>query len=344
MAGLHRSFIRIIIRLFPFLAPELGGSRTFSVHLSAAYNPTTPHALVVSFHGGVLINGKGIVAVYPEGQFRPGKNGNESIRAWQGAPYSPPGVDDKIKVAFTRELLSHLSDNLCLDSNRFYASGKSNEGGFTNLLKCTPQTANLFAAFAPVSPTLYAGADYTDCAPTPPYPSSTSTGYRIVLSHSAGRGPQTMSTMNLTLETTQMRRPTSLSSVKHGQSGMDGYWYTETTPEREGEAYFSKKVSSVHGGSDFGELSSLNLATHALALAKSISRLPLVALRIRTPSVPPTFLDAGAEFAQAMPLAFFDGEDSLRQPSLTVTVFDGQCRHSVRRKRSRQRCRTPTRI
>jgi len=38
---------------------------------------------------GVKLNGKGIIAVYPNGQFGPGKNGNESIRAWQGAPYSP---------------------------------------------------------------------------------------------------------------------------------------------------------------------------------------------------------------------------------------------------------------
>ncbi|KAJ7056911.1 hypothetical protein C8F01DRAFT_1152705 [Mycena amicta] len=84
----------------------------------------------------------------------------------------------------------------------------------------------------------------------------------------------------------------------------------------------------------------LNL-THALALAK-FSRRPLVALRIRTPS-----------FAQAIPLAFFDGGgllfDSLSlthsaNPSLTVTVFVGQCQHSVRRKRSSQRRRTPTRI
>ncbi|KAJ7056885.1 hypothetical protein C8F01DRAFT_337612 [Mycena amicta] len=132
------------------LSPELGGNRALLVHLPAAYNPSTPHALVVSFHGfksnalkqeritglfeaGVLINGKGIVAVYPEGQFGKGKNGNESIRAWPGAPYSPSGVDD---VPFTQELLSHLSDNLCLDSNRFLASGKSNGGGFANLLAC----------------------------------------------------------------------------------------------------------------------------------------------------------------------------------------------------------------
>ncbi|KAJ7440180.1 alpha/beta-hydrolase [Mycena latifolia] len=155
------------------------GDRSFLVHIPANYDHATPHALVVSFHGfkgnakkqekitglsekGLLLNGKGIVAVYPNGQFGPGKNGNESIRAWQGAPYSPPGVDD---IAFTQQMVRQLSDNLCLDANRFYASGKSNGGGFTNLLACTPATASLFAAFAPVSAALYAGANPRDCAP-----------------------------------------------------------------------------------------------------------------------------------------------------------------------------------
>jgi poly(3-hydroxybutyrate) depolymerase len=77
-------------------------------------------------------------------------------------------------------MVQQLSDNLCLDSNRFYASGKSNVrsfflcpnfanvfqgGGFTNLLACTPATASLFAAFAPVSAALYAGANPADCNP-----------------------------------------------------------------------------------------------------------------------------------------------------------------------------------
>ncbi|KAJ7603814.1 hypothetical protein FB45DRAFT_958842 [Roridomyces roridus] len=160
------------------------GDRSFLVHIPGAYDPSVPHALVLSFHGfraddeqqelitgfsepGLTLNGRGIVAVYPNGQFGPGKNGNESIRAWQGAPYSPPGVDD---IAFTQQMVQLLSENLCLDSNRFYAAGKSNGGAFTNLLACTPATASLFAAYAPVSPALYAGANPVDCNPGRPIP------------------------------------------------------------------------------------------------------------------------------------------------------------------------------
>ena len=76
--------------------------RHYSVHLSANYQNNRGHAVVFSFHGhngdmakqedlselslkGVLINGVGIIAVYPEG-----KKGTDGQTAWQGAPYSLP--------------------------------------------------------------------------------------------------------------------------------------------------------------------------------------------------------------------------------------------------------------
>lgn len=37
------------------------------------------------------------------------------------------------QIAFTRSILKHVSANLCADSNRFYASGKSN----VSYLSCT---------------------------------------------------------------------------------------------------------------------------------------------------------------------------------------------------------------
>ena len=85
--------------------------RTYLVHTPSTFDPTIRHALVLSFHGyadsaagqesvsglsksGLLIDGKGIIAVYPQGALGPGKPGDTSQRAWQGAPYSAVGVDD----------------------------------------------------------------------------------------------------------------------------------------------------------------------------------------------------------------------------------------------------------
>lgn len=53
---------------------------------------------------------------------------------WQGDPDSS-GVDD---VAFTMEMLDNFEKRYCIDSSRVYAAGKSNGGGFTNLLACDP--------------------------------------------------------------------------------------------------------------------------------------------------------------------------------------------------------------
>jgi polyhydroxybutyrate depolymerase len=80
--------------------------RHYKVHLSANYQNNRGHAIVFSFHGhngdmgkqedlsqlsleGVLINDVGIIAVYPQG-----KLGTDGQTAWEGAPYSAPGVDD----------------------------------------------------------------------------------------------------------------------------------------------------------------------------------------------------------------------------------------------------------
>jgi poly(3-hydroxybutyrate) depolymerase len=46
---------------------------------------------------------------------------------------------------------------LNIDTNRIYATGHSNGGGFVNLLACTASVAPMFAAFATSSAALYAG-------------------------------------------------------------------------------------------------------------------------------------------------------------------------------------------
>ncbi|KAF8583636.1 carbohydrate esterase family 1 protein [Ramaria rubella] len=81
------------------------GDHSFLVHIPTSYNASAAHALVLSYHGnnntevhqelisgfseeGILINGKGIIAVYPLGMFGPGRDGVLHERAWEGAPYA----------------------------------------------------------------------------------------------------------------------------------------------------------------------------------------------------------------------------------------------------------------
>ncbi|CAF0790967.1 unnamed protein product [Adineta ricciae] len=138
--------------------------RHYKVHLPATFKNDKPHAVVFSFHGhngdmakqedlsqfsdkGLLIGNAGIIAVYPQG-----KAGTDGETAWQGAPYSDPRVDD---ILFVKTMISTLEGMFCVDPSRIYAAGKSNGGGFVNLLACTPSIASKIAAFATVSAAFY---------------------------------------------------------------------------------------------------------------------------------------------------------------------------------------------
>ena len=87
--------------------------RHYKVHLSKNFQNNRGHAVVFSFHGhngnmakqedlselslkGLLINGAGIIAIYPQG-----KRGTDGKSAWQGAPYSAPNVDDVSSFRFS---------------------------------------------------------------------------------------------------------------------------------------------------------------------------------------------------------------------------------------------------
>jgi poly(3-hydroxybutyrate) depolymerase len=92
-----------------------------------------------------------MIAVYPQGV-----NGY-----WQGAPYSTAGVDD---VAFTKQMLIALQSQFCVDTNRLYATGMSNGGGFTGTLACDNSASQIFAAFGAHSGAFYPGSAYPDNA------------------------------------------------------------------------------------------------------------------------------------------------------------------------------------
>ncbi|KAL1692014.1 Alpha/Beta hydrolase protein [Schizophyllum commune] len=158
-----------------------GADRQYRVHLPEDYPAEGGHAVVLSFHGNggtskhqetatelshsdVRINGKGIIAVYPQASIGVGRkgDGSDAKASWQGAPYAAAEPHD---IEFTMQILDDLEANLCVDSSRIYASGKSNGGGFVNLLACTPEATARIAAFAMSSPALYPGTRPDTCAP-----------------------------------------------------------------------------------------------------------------------------------------------------------------------------------
>ncbi|WP_020666476.1 alpha/beta hydrolase family esterase [Amycolatopsis nigrescens] len=147
---------------------EVGGlRRSYLIHLPPDYHAWRPQSLTLSFHGQGRtsayqeelsgVSAYRTIAVYPQGVV-----GGEEKTAWQGAPYSAP-VDD---VLFTGKLLDRLQRDLCVDTRRIYATGKSNGGGFTGLLAC--RMGDRIAAFAPVSGAFYPQAGV--CHPDRPVP------------------------------------------------------------------------------------------------------------------------------------------------------------------------------
>ncbi|TQB72711.1 hypothetical protein MPDQ_006504 [Monascus purpureus] len=139
--------------------------RTYIIHVPSNYDVDKRTPVIFSFHGRTkdASNQEELsqfsneewnpdaIAIYPDG----------IDHQWQGDPASS-GVDD---ISFTLDLLTHLEERYCIDSSRIYASGKSNGGGFTNVLACDPVASTRFAAFAPVSGAYYQGDSEDGCNP-----------------------------------------------------------------------------------------------------------------------------------------------------------------------------------
>lgn len=83
-----------------------------------------------------------------------------SKAVWQGDPDARTN-----DIQFTLELLDHMENTFCIDTDRVYASGMSNGGGFVaNILACDPAASGRFAAFAASSGAYYQKNDGGDCA------------------------------------------------------------------------------------------------------------------------------------------------------------------------------------
>jgi poly(3-hydroxybutyrate) depolymerase len=88
----------------------------------------------------------------------------KGTRQWQGDPDSSPSVND---IDFTLDIINSLQSTYCISPRNIYAAGKSNGGGFVNLLACDPKASSIIAAFAPVSGAYYLTKEETSPACNP---------------------------------------------------------------------------------------------------------------------------------------------------------------------------------
>ena len=148
-----------------------GRERTVQLHLPDGYRSDRAWPVVLVFHGrgntgagteefsgldalpAIVAYGNGVIGT-----------GDGDRQAWEGAPYSAPGVDD---IAYTNDLLDTLESDLCVDTRRVYATGKSNGAGFTGILAC--ELSDRITAIAPVAAALY-GTGHPGCEPERPVP------------------------------------------------------------------------------------------------------------------------------------------------------------------------------
>ncbi|WP_158088256.1 alpha/beta hydrolase family esterase [Kocuria massiliensis] len=132
-----------------------GRDRSYVVTVPKDYSADTPTPVVMAFHGRgrdseqmktlTGFSDKPAIAVYPQGLT--GSKGT----SWQGASYASDADD----VKFTGEVLDKVESDLCVDTDRVYAAGMSNGGGFASLLAC--RMSDRIAAFASVSGAYYGG-------------------------------------------------------------------------------------------------------------------------------------------------------------------------------------------
>lgn len=134
-----------------------GNEREYEVQVPASYDNSQPVALVIDMHGytsskdqqqsisgwSELAETEGFVVVRP--------NGFGAVRSWNAGDFccgtaQNQELDD---VGLMKAIVAEVSDQLCIDDKRVYASGLSNGGAMSHRLAC--EAADVFAAVAPVS-------------------------------------------------------------------------------------------------------------------------------------------------------------------------------------------------
>jgi len=129
-------------------------SRSYVLHVPAAYDGSTPVPLILDFHGigstgwgerssspyPDLTDSEGVVMAFPDGLKGPVGTG------WNMGPCCVKDADD---LGFARALVAHLQEVACIDPERVYAVGVLTGGGMVYDLACN--AADVFAAVAPAA-------------------------------------------------------------------------------------------------------------------------------------------------------------------------------------------------
>jgi len=145
-------------------------SRSYVLHVPAAYDGSKPMPLLMDFHplGGSAMQERnssrypdvtdpeGVVMVFPMGLAGPSGPG------WDVGPCCVANVDD---VGFARAVVAQVSATACIDPKRVYAAGFSMGGGMAHYIAC--HAADVFAAVAPASFDLLK-ENVVDCQPPRP--------------------------------------------------------------------------------------------------------------------------------------------------------------------------------
>jgi polyhydroxybutyrate depolymerase len=146
-----------------------GLKRKYDLHVPKGYVAGTPTPVVFYFHplmttkhylkavGGLeLADREGFIAVFPQGEGS-SWNAGACCGPANGASGKKP-VDD---VGFVRAMIAEISQLLCVDGKRIYATGFSNGGFLSHRLAC--EASDVIAAIAPVS--AVNGIDASKCTP-----------------------------------------------------------------------------------------------------------------------------------------------------------------------------------
>jgi len=146
-----------------------GRERSYRLHLPPSYDPSVPTPLVLNFHA--LGSSAGIQESYTQMSAKSDDEGFVVVHpqgiggSWNGgACCGQAQASRSDDVGFVAAILDDLSDRVCVDSRRVYATGMSNGGFMSHRLAC--DLADRISAIAPV-----AGTNATlSCAPSRPVP------------------------------------------------------------------------------------------------------------------------------------------------------------------------------